>query len=295
MLCDTVFVDLLRLSTVHLFFVDLTRVIALVIGRHLQNCAKHLVKMAENKPKKRSYSLKEKVEIISAVDEAMKSGIKSPKSTVGTKYGLSSSTLSTFLKNRDKIMDAADGMDFSRDRKRMRTSPYADVEEMLYTWFKQKRTLGIPISGPLLQRQAESFAQLAGHQECKCSNGWLSRFKGRHDIIFEQINGEEQAVKEDDVIPWLELGLPEVLTDFDADDIYNADETGIFWRLLPDKTLTIRGEKCTGGKKSKERITALVAANMTGTDKLPLLIIGKFKNPRCFKNVSHIGVDYENH
>jgi hypothetical protein len=44
------------------------------------------------------------------------------------------------------------------------------------------------------------------------------------------------------------------------------------------------GEKCIGGKKSKERITVLVGSNASGTEKLPLMVIGKSKNPRCFKN-----------
>lgn len=49
---------------------------------------------------------------------------------------------------------------------------------------------------------------------------------------------------------------------------------------------------CVGGKKSKERITVLVGANMDGSDKLPLLVIGKFQNPRCFKNIKKLPVDY---
>jgi len=35
-------------------------------------------------------------------------------------------------------------------------------------------------------------------------------------------------------------------------------------------------------KMSKERVMILVYANMTGSEKLPLIAIGKFKNPRCF-------------
>lgn len=44
------------------------------------------------------------------------------------------------------------------------------------------------------------------------------------------------------------------------------------------------GERCTSGKKSKERVTVLVGANMSGSEKLPLLVIGKSANPRAFKN-----------
>ena len=208
-------------------------------------------------PKKRSYSIKEKCDIIKAVDEAVKSGVKYPKSSVATRYNISTSTLSTFLKSRDKILNAYEAQDFHKDRKRMRKSPYADVEAMLFlNWFKQKFHQGIPISGPLLQTKADELATLAGHPEFKCSNGWLTRFKERHDILFKTINGEEQAVQEEDMQPWLEQGLPEVVQDLQAEDTYNADETGLFWRLLLDKTLAVKGDKCSGWKKSKERVTA---------------------------------------
>lgn len=48
-----------------------------------------------------------------------------------------------------------------------------------------------------------------------------------------------------------------------------------------------------GRKMSKDRITVLVVANMTGTTKKKLLVIGKSKNPRCFKNVKRLPVDYQ--
>ena len=40
-----------------------------------------------------------------------------------------------------------------------------------------------------------------------------------------------------------------------------------------------------GTKKTKQRITMLFAANMIRTEKLPLLIIMQYQNPRCFKGV----------
>ena len=47
------------------------------------------------------------------------------------------------------------------------------------------------------------------------------------------------------------------------------------------------------GKLSKERITILLCANMTGSEKLPLMVIGKFKKPRCFQGVNCLPVKYE--
>ena len=56
--------------------------------------------------------------------------------------------------------------------------------------------------------------------------------------------------------------------------------------------MSFRGERCTGGKKSKHRITLLIGANMSGTEKFPLLAVGKSNRPRAFKN-KEIPVKYE--
>ena len=46
-------------------------------------------------------------------------------------------------------------------------------------------------------------------------------------------------------------------------------------------------EKSADGRKSqKKRVTINACSNVTGTIKLPLLFIGKSKNPRCFKNIN---------
>ncbi|GLV38592.1 hypothetical protein CBL_08585 [Carabus blaptoides fortunei] len=83
---------------------------------------------------------------------------------------------------------------------------------------------------------------------------------------------------------WFTTVWPALRNNYDSIDILNADETGLFYKLTPDKTLKFIGESCVGGKMSKMRITVLVAANMSGTEKRKLFIIGKSANPRCFKN-----------
>ncbi|KXL42633.1 MAG: hypothetical protein FE78DRAFT_486634 [Acidomyces sp. 'richmondensis'] len=48
----------------------------------------------------------------------------------------------------------------------------------------------------------------------------------------------------------------------------NMDETGLFWKAIPDYSLTT--ERIAGGKKDKARMLAIVACNQDGSDKLPL-------------------------
>ena len=78
--------------------------------------------------------------------------------------------------------------------------------------------------------------------------------------------------------------LPEIVKGCELKDIWNADETGLFWRALPDKSLSVKKGRCKGGKYAKQGITVLLIVNALG-EKEPPIIIGRSLKPRCFKNV----------
>ena len=52
---------------------------------------------------------------------------------------------------------------------------------------------------------------------------------------------------------WKEL-LPELVTGYSAENIWNLDETGCFWRALPEHGFGKKGFQCKGGKKTKQRL-----------------------------------------
>ena len=73
------------------------------------------------------------------------------------------------------------------------------------------------------------------------------------------------------------------LTSYNHDQIFDCDETGLYYRLLPQNTLAGSYERrADGRKKSKDRVTVNACANVTRSIKLPLLLIGKAAHPRCF-------------
>ena len=55
--------------------------------------------------------------------------------------------------------------------------------------------------------------------------------------------------------------------------------------MLPENSLGFARQNHHEKKQPKSRITVLVAANMDSSYKLPLLVIGKSKKPRAFKNM----------
>lgn len=57
--------------------------------------------------------------------------------------------------------------------------------------------------------------------------------------------------------------------------------------------VSIQVRKCSGEKLSKICITGLAAANAVG-EKLLMFVVGKAKNPRCFKNIKFLPCRYRN-
>ena len=78
--------------------------------------------------------------------------------------------------------------------------------------------------------------------------------------------------------------LPEILQGWQPGDIWNMDETGQFFRALPNRSLTEASQSCTGGKKSKDRLMCVFFVNASGGKEKPI-IIGKSVNPRCFRGI----------
>ena len=237
-------------------------------------------------------TLSKKMEIIIAVEKNEKSKTLT-KTRIAENFQIPKTTLSTILRNKSKITEAFEQSQFDPDRKRLRTAMYEDLEEVLLKWIGQARSLNMPLGGPIILEKANNFAQKLGYSTFKCSTGWLERFKVRYNITFKKICGESGKVTSEMTAEWTSTILPSLLSQFSPDDVYNGDETGLFYKCLPDKTFLMKGETCNGGKQSKERLTVLVAVNMSGKEKLPLLVIGKYLKPRCFKGVQTIPVQYE--
>lgn len=110
------------------------------------------------------------------------------------------------------------------------------------------------------------------------------------NLAFMKMCGESGAVESTLVANYRYGKLGELLQCYSADDTFNLNEIGLVYKLLPEKTLSSSGEPCHGGKLSKERVTIIVGSNATSTEKLPLLVIGKSKNPRCFKGKKNLPV-----
>ena len=100
---------------------------------------------------------------------------------------------------------------------------------------------------------------------------------------YVKISGESADVSGVTVESWKER-VCELVEGYAAEDIWNLDETGCFWRALPDRGFAQKAASCHGGKKSKERMTVTFLVNAAG-GKETAIVIWKSAKPRCFKSI----------
>ena len=214
-----------------------------------------------------------------------------PQTFVAKQFGVDRNVVVRVLKNKESLYSQ---QSCEPSIKRFKSAYFPELENALIIWIKQVRSLNTPIDGPTLIQKAQEFAaKLKLGPAFAASPGWLAKFKRRHAISFKSVQGEAGAVNPEQTKDWIEHQLPQLLQTYNPKDIFNLDECGLFFAALPDKTLCFKNETCTGGKHSKLRLTVLVGSNMNGAEKLKLLVIGKHKNPRCFKNIKSLPVHYE--
>lgn len=82
---------------------------------------------------------------------------------------------------------------------------------------------------------------------------------------------------------------------YSPDQIFNADETALFWKRMPQRTYIAKNQKSASGHKSaKERICVLLCSNAAGTLITKPFVINKSLNPRAFKGIekNHLPVHF---
>lgn len=241
--------------------------------------------MSATVKKRKVLSFEDKLAIVNAVSAGEK------KKDVAARFNIPASSLSTILSSEKSIRSAVES-GTSAKKKRLKTSTFADVDKAVFTWFLDTRARNVPISGAILQQKAKDFACILGHDDFKASNGWLQGFKSRNGVVGKLISGESASADSDASASWVAEKLPGILSRYEAADLYNADETALFYQMLPSRTLALKGEDCSGGKQSKLRVTVLLCANSDGSDKRTPLVIGKSARPRCFKGTKRMPVRY---
>uniref|UniRef100_A0A8C3FUG2 HTH psq-type domain-containing protein n=1 Tax=Chrysemys picta bellii TaxID=8478 RepID=A0A8C3FUG2_CHRPI len=224
--------------------------------------------MAEGK-RQRFYTVEEKLDAIDGVNSG------ETQTKVSKDIGIAESTLQGWLKNESKLNGFVQNIDSAAGLKRKHVcySAKPTIDKAMCTWFAQGRQKGMSLSGPILQAQATKFGNLTGDESFQASKGFIKR-QSADESAANVFPAELKSILQNE--------------DYHEEQLYNCDETALFGKLLPDKTLAFNYErqKTAGFKKIKDHVSLLFCSNKTGSHKLTPLLIGRFHNPRCFNHLN---------
>ena len=144
------------------------------------------------------------------------------------------------------------------------------------------------LTGKLIKEEANNIFDIMlsesiynESQRIKFSDGWLEKFLRRNEINRLKGPGERDSVNVDEALKSVRK-LVEIsnMNTYTPDCIFNIDETGLEWRTI-NKSGYVKGNP-KRLKTDRDRITVMVGANMSGTLKVPLLVVGQSECPVGF-------------
>lgn len=208
-------------------------------------------------------------------------------------YGRKPSTIGTILKMREKILatDAAKGV--TRIVKN-RPAVLEEMEKLLLIWMEEKQRAGDTVTEAAICEKAKALHADFVQQEpgtsaepevFKASRGWFERFKTRSGIHSVVRHGEAASSDVPAAKDFASEFLEVVTTQgYLPQQVFNCDETGLFWKRMPKRTfLTQEETKLPGHKPMKDRLTLLFCANASGDLKIKPLLVYHSENPRAFR------------
>ena len=197
-------------------------------------------------------------------------------------------TVGDILANPDKWMQVGET---EPAYKRQKIAKHGDLEEILWLWFCEQRANNVIITDAILTTKAKKLGEEMSITGFCYSAGWLQRFKKRHGIGMHVLSGESAGV-DAQLITDGKQAAREVISKYEPRDVFNMDETGLFFKMTPDRSLTT-ADDTKGVKRQKDRITVALCCNLDGSEKMRPFVIGKTLKPRCFKHFRpELYVDY---
>ncbi|XP_005608571.1 tigger transposable element-derived protein 1 [Equus przewalskii] len=215
-------------------------------------------------------------------------------SEIAKALGLAVSTVATIRDNKEKIKASSRVATPLRASRltRHRSAVMETMERLLHVWLEDQTQRNVPLSVTIIQEKAKSLfddlqrqkGESSRTETFSASKGWFVRFKERHCLPHFKMNGTAPGHKD---------GYPEVLKsiiqegEYTPQQVFNVDETGLYWKRMPEGTFISMEEKAEPGfKSSKDRLMLLLGGNAAGDFKLKPLLVYHSENPKALKGYS---------
>lgn len=212
-------------------------------------------------------------------------------SELALQYGMAKSTISTIIKHKETIK-AADVAKGVKAITKQRSQLMEEMEKLLLVWITEKQIAGDRVSEFIISQKAlQLYGDLTKNnpgtsaETFKGSHGWFEKFKKRSGIHNVLRHGEAASANAEAAEKFISDFADYIDAEgFVPQQVFNCDETGLFWKKMPNRTFITQEEKrLPGHKPMKDRLTLLLCGNASGDFKLKPLLVYHSENPRAFK------------
>lgn len=245
------------------------------------------MKKTNSKETRKTFTIIEKYNLIKYSEENPHVN----QASLQKKFQMSAGTVCRILSKKIEIKEKYFDLQKNKKNKKIIKNlvskrAFESIDEPLFDWFVKKRGEGKALSNHCLKTRSKKIAVSLGVENFQASNTWIENFKSRHGIKSRVVSGEEELVDMKAVYEKSDEFFNSI-NEYEPKNIFNVDETGLFFKCPPKKGLVLSHEEKISGKFPKERITIMLACSQEG-EKLPPLIIGKAKKPRWIKDVQDL-------
>lgn len=242
------------------------------------------------KKKRRTVTLEQKLDIIKRSEEG------ATAVEIGRVLGFQATTVRTILKDKEKIKEFGrvathlSAAHLSRNR----STILVEMERLLTLWYENEINKKQPVDLARFQRKALAiYGDLTkdknNPEPFTASRGWFDRYKKRSNLRgVVKMSGEAASADSEAANIFIE-NFRAIVEEggYLPQQIFNVDETGLFWKRMPTRTYISMEEKSIPGfKMAKDRMTLLLGGNSSGDFKVKPMLVYHSENPRALKGLS---------
>lgn len=241
---------------------------------------------------------------------------------VARHYGINESSV-RYIKKEEKNIRTTAAVNFNTNAKRVvtvRNKTMVRMETALALWINDCRKKNITLDTNVICTKArmlyENFAVSDGEEgedagpsasaadtvgedarppasaadkvpsAFNASKGWFEKFKKRFGLKNVCLHGEMASADTAEAEAFVNNKFKAIIEEggYKPEQVFNMDETALFWKRMPSRTFIMQEEaKAPGFKVHKDRLTLAMCGNAAGFMIKPGLIY-RSKNPRALKN-----------
>ncbi|XP_070610006.1 tigger transposable element-derived protein 1-like [Erythrolamprus reginae] len=201
----------------------------------------------------------------------------------GRQYGINESSVRTIRDDEKKIRQSS-LMAFNKAAKRMvtpRNKRLMKMEAALSLWVQDCRKKSIALDTNTIRTKAQQLynrledteegdadegnaASASAPATFTASKGWFEKFQRRYGLKSVSLHGEAASADTGAAENFVQRTFKDLIAEggYLPEQVFNMDETGLFWKRMPSRTFLMQDEaKAPGFKAMKDRVTLIMCGN----------------------------------